>query len=145
MTSKIKVLPDQFVFKQNDKGEAAYLVISGSFNVIRDGKKVGKISEGEIFGELSLILGEERKASIKAVTPSEIVEIKPPALNELLLSSSLELHKLIKTFSIELAKDSNYKLPISNEGLKKLVKDEPNVIRALALQLHHRLSQMIYS
>ena len=145
MTSKIKVLPDQFVFRQNDKGETAYLVISGSFNVIRDGKKVGKISEGEIFGELSLILGEERKASIKAVTPSEIVEIKPPALNELLLSSSLELHKLIKTFSIELAKDSNYKLPISIEGLKKLVKDEPNVIRALALQLHHRLSQMIYS
>ena len=145
MTTKIKILPDQFVFKQGEKGNAAYLVISGSFNVERDGDKVGKISEGEIFGELSLILGEERKASIKAVTPAEIVEIKPSALNELLLSSSLELHKLIKKFAIELAKNSDYNLPISNDNLKKLVKDEPNVIRALALQLHHRLSQMIYS
>ena len=145
MTTKIKILPDQFVFKQGDEGVAAYLVISGSFNVERDGEKVGKISEGEIFGELSLILGEERKASIKAVTPAEIVEIKPSALNELLLSSSLKLHKLIKEFSVELSKDSGYKLPISSEDLKKLVKDEPNVIRALALQLHHRLSQMIYS
>ena len=145
MTTKIKILPDQFVFKQGDKGDAAYLVISGSFNVERDGDKVGKISEGEIFGELSLILGEERKASIKAVTPAEIVEIKPSALNELLLSSSLELHKLIKEFAIELAKNSDYNLPISGDNLKKLVKDEPNVIRALALQLHHRLSQMIYS
>tara|TARA_B100001027_G_C16225795_1_gene312098 strand:+ start:650 stop:1087 length:438 start_codon:yes stop_codon:yes gene_type:complete len=145
MTSKIKILPDQFVFKQGDKGDAAYLVISGSFNVERNGEKVGKITEGEIFGELSLILGEERKASIKAVTPSEIVEIKPAALNELLLSSSLELHKLIKEFSIELAKNSDFNLPISNEDLKKLVKNEPNIIRALALQLHYRLSQMIYS
>lgn len=145
MTSKIKILPDQLVFKQGDKGDAAYLVISGSFNVERNGVKVGKISEGEIFGELSLILGEERKASIKAVTPSEIVEIKPSALNELLLSSSFELHKLIKEFSVELSKDSDYKLPISHEDLKKLVKNEPNVIRALALQIHHRLSQMIYS
>jgi len=62
-----------------------------------------------------------------------------------LLSSSLELHKLIKEFSEELGKDSDFKLPISIENLKKLVKDEPDVIRALALQLHYRLSQMVYS
>ena len=47
--------------------------------------------------------------------------------------------------AIELAKSSDYNLPISSDNLKKLVKDEPNVIRALALQLHHRLAQMIYS
>ena len=41
MTTKIKILPDQFVFKQGDKGDAAYLVISGSFNVERDGTMKG--------------------------------------------------------------------------------------------------------
>ena len=145
MTSKLRILPDQCVFKQGDVGEAAFLILSGSFNVERDEVKVGKISSGEIFGELSLILGEKRKATIRAVTPAEIIEIKPSALKELLLSSSLELHKLIKEFSEELGKDSDFKLPISIEDLKKLVKDEPDVIRALALQLHYRLSQMIYS
>ncbi len=145
MASKLRILPDQCVFKQGDVGDAAFLILSGSFNVERDEVKVGKISSGEIFGELSLILGEKRKATIRAVTPSEIIEIKPSALKELLLSSSLELHKLIKEFSEELGKDSDFKLPISIEDLKKLVKDEPDVIRALALQLHYRLSQMIYS
>ena len=145
MTSKLRILPDQCVFKQGDVGDAAFLILSGSFNVERDDVKVGKISSGEIFGELSLILGEKRKATIRAVTPAEIIEIKPSALKELLLSTSLELHKLIKEFSEELGKDSDFKLPISIEDLKKLVKDEPNVIRALALQLHYRLSQMIYS
>ena len=145
MASKLRILPDQCVFKQGDVGDAAFLILSGSFNVERDEVKVGKISSGEIFGELSLILGEKRKATIRAVTPAEIIEIKPSALKELLLSSSLELHKLIKEFSEELGKDSDFKLPISIEDLKKLVKDEPDVIRALALQLHYRLSQMIYS
>ena len=145
MSSKLRILPDQCVFKQGDVGDAAFLILSGSFNVERDDIKVGKISSGEIFGELSLILGEKRKATIRAVTPAEIIEIKPSALKELLLSSSLELHKLIKEFSEELGKDSDFKLPISIEDLKKLVQNEPDVIRALALQLHYRLSQMIYS
>ena len=142
---KIRILPDQYVFNENDKGDKAYLIISGSFDVERKGKKVGKMSDGEIFGELSLILGENRKASVKAVVPSELVEISPNAFKELLLSSSLEIHKLIQQFSLELKKNEGYSLPITLEKLKVLVEDEPNIIRALTLQLHWRLSQMIYS
>ena len=144
MLNKIRVLPDQYIFNQGETGEAAYLIASGSFIVEIDQKNIGKLSEGEIFGELSLILGEPRKASVKAVVPSEIVEIKPAALKELLLSSSLDLHKTIKQISKELAKSSEHELPISLEELKVLLKDQPTVISSLALQLHHRLSGMIF-
>ena len=109
-----------------------------------NGLRVGKISEGEIFGELSLILGENRKATIKAITPAELVGIKPTALDEI-LNSSLKLKEVIKSFSEELGKESNHKLPISLEELKKLLYNQPNVISSLALQLHHRLSNMIFS
>jgi hypothetical protein len=54
------------------------------------------------------------------------------------------LHKIVKQFSVELGKDSDHEIPISIEDLKKLVENEPPVIKALALQLHHRLSQMKY-
>ena len=47
--------------------------------------------------------------------------------------------------STELGKEDNQKLPITKNELIKLCKDSPNVIRALALQLHHRLSQRIFS
>lgn len=143
--NKIRVLPDQYLFMQGDKGDSAYLVISGSFRVERDEKKVGNISEGEIFGELSLILKQNRAASIRAVVPSEIVEIKKKALDELLLSSNIKVHKLITELSSELSKNLDQKLPISLNNLKELVKDEPQVISKLSLQLHHRLSQMIFS
>ena len=142
---KIRLLPDQYLFKQDTFGDAAYLLLSGTVAVEINEKNVGKISEGEIFGELSLILGETRKASIKAVVPTELVEIKPAAFEELLLSSNLKLHKVIRSIAEELGKESGFTIPIPQKELEELVRDAPNVVRAMALQLHHRLSKMIYS
>ena len=141
---KIRILPDQYVFKQNEKGDTAFLVISGGLIAELDSKKIGKIETGEIFGELSLILGENRSCSVKAVVPTEIIVIKKRALEEILLSSNLELHKVIQAISKEHAKKNDHKLPISYEGLVKLVEESPTVIRALSLQLHHRLTERIY-
>ena len=143
--NKKRILPDEYVFKQGDSGSTAFLIISGALNVEIDGKKVGKMESGEIFGELSLILGEERKASIKAILPTEIIEIKKNALEAILLSSNIELHKVIQQMSQELGKDSDHKLPITLKDLKVLVKKSPDVIRALSLQLHYRLSQRIFN
>ena len=141
---KIRILPDQYVFKQNEKGDTAFLVISGGLIAELDSKKIGKIEPGEIFGELSLILGENRTCSVKAIVPSEIVVIKKKALEEILMSSNLELHKIIQAISKELSKKNDNKLPISYKKLVELVEKSPTVIKALALQLHHRLSQRIY-
>ena len=142
---KIRVLPDQYIVNEGEKGETAFLVVSGGLVAEVDGKKVGKIEAGEIFGELSLILNEARKASIKAIVPSEVVEIKKKALEAILLSSNIHLHKAINEMSVEHGKKDDQKLTKSKTDLLKLVKNSPNVIRALALQLHYRLSQRIFS
>ena len=47
--------------------------------------------------------------------------------------------------SVELGKKEDQKLTISKTDLLKLVNSSPNVIRALALQIHYRLSQRIFS
>ena len=142
---KIRILPDQYIVREGDVGETAFLVISGGLVAEVDGKKIGKIETGEIFGELSLILNENRTASVKAIVPSEIVEIKRKALEAILLSSNIDLHKVINEMSRELGKSDNQKLPITKADLVKLTKESPNVIRALALQIHYRLSQRIFS
>jgi cAMP-dependent protein kinase regulator len=143
---KYRILPDQYIVKQGDSGETAFLVISGGLVAEVDGKKVGKIEAGEIFGELSLILNESRKASIKAVVPSEVVEIKRKALEAILLSSHIELHKAINEMSKELSKKTDdQRLPLTQKDLLRLSENSPTVIRSLALQLHYRLSQRIFS
>ena len=141
---KQRVLPDEYVVKQGDDGKTAFLIVSGALSVEIDGKTIGKMETGEIVGELSLILGEKRKASIKAITPSEIIEIKKNALAAILLSSNIELHKAIQEMSKELGKNEDHQLTISQKDLLKLVQNTPDVIRALALQIHYRLSQRIF-
>ena len=53
---KQKFLPDEYIFKQGEKGNKAYLLLDGRIAIEVNGKKVSEISEMEIFGEMSLIL-----------------------------------------------------------------------------------------
>ena len=149
----ITLLPGECVINQGEKGNSAFLIISGSFNVEINNKVVGGMSSGEIFGELSLILGENRKATVRAVTGSELVEIDSSFLKEYFFSSHdssnklnepfLETQRIIKDLSVELGKQKDQSINITKEQLIEAVKDESHVIQSLALQLHKRLSQMI--
>ena len=149
----VKLLPGECAINQGEEGDSAFLIISGSFNVEIDNKVIGGMSSGEIFGELSLILGEKRKASVRAITGSELVEIDSSFLKEYFISSqtssekesksSLETQNVIKDLSVELGKKKDQKINITKEQLIEVVKDESSVIQSLAIQLHKRLSQMI--
>ena len=149
----ITILPGECIINQGEKGNTAFLIISGSLNVEIDKKVVGGMSPGEIFGELSLILGEERKATIRAISGTELLEIDSLFLEEYFLSSkksinknnksTLESQKVMKELSVELSKKKDQKINISRDELDKIFKDETQVIKSLALQLHKRLSQMI--
>ncbi|MAI59541.1 MAG: hypothetical protein CMM92_00790 [Rickettsiales bacterium] len=149
----ITILPGECAINQGEKGNSAFLIISGSFNVEIDDKVVGGMSSGEIFGELSLILGEERKATVRAVTGSELVEIDASFLKDYFLSaktspdkaskSNLETQSIIKDLSLELGKQKGQQINFTKEEVIEAVKDETQVIKSLAIQLHKRLSQMI--
>ena len=149
----ITLLPGECVINQGEKGNSAFLIISGSFNVEINNKVVGGMSSGEIFGELSLILGEERKATVRAVTGSELVEIDSSFLKEYFFSSHdssnklnesvSETQRIIKDLSVELGKQKDQSINITKDQLIETVKDESHVIQSLAIQLHKRLSQMI--
>ena len=149
----ITLLPGECVINQGEKGNSAFLIISGSFNVEINNKVVGGMSSGEIFGELSLILGENRKATVRAVTGSELVEIDSSFLKEYFLSaqsssdnvnkSGFNTQAIIKDLSVELGKQKDQSINITKDQLIETVKDESHVIQSLAMQLHKRLSQMI--
>ena len=149
----MKVLPGECAINQGEEGDSAFLIISGSFNVEIDNKVIGGMSSGEIFGELSLILGEKRKATVRAITGSELVEIDSSFLKEYFISSktssekesksSLETQRVIKDLSAELGKKKDQQINITKEQLIEVVKEESSVIQSLAIQLHKRLSQMI--
>ncbi len=69
----------QVIFAEGTPGDAAYVIQSGHIEVFRkvDGKEVvvQKLTAWEIFGELSLLDGEPRSASCRAVADATLLRI----------------------------------------------------------------------
>ena len=68
------------VFHEGDHSDACYIVRSGSFRVTRehsDGRAItlATLGPGDIFGELAMLDGEVRSASVEALTDGELLAL----------------------------------------------------------------------
>jgi len=68
------------VFHEGDQSDACYIVRNGSFRVTRehsDGRAItlANLSRGDIFGELAMLDGEVRSASVEALEDGELLAL----------------------------------------------------------------------
>ena len=56
----------EWLMHQGDPGDAFYLLIDGTVEVDRDGAHVDDMAAGDSFGEVALISGEPRNATVTA-------------------------------------------------------------------------------
>ena len=57
---------------QGDQGDAFYVILGGTADVIVDGQTVNQLKEGNWFGELALLDGEPRTATVTSVEDLEV-------------------------------------------------------------------------
>ena len=57
------------LIEQGTPGDAFYVILDGKARVIRDGEGVGQVGAGAWFGELALLDGEPRSATVVADGP----------------------------------------------------------------------------
>lgn len=78
---KFKTLaPDEILFNQGEQSESAYVVLAGGLAVLREELngstiEIDKLFSGDIVGEMGLVSGQPRTASIKAIVPTKLLEI----------------------------------------------------------------------
>jgi CRP/FNR family transcriptional regulator len=68
------------VFHEGDRGEACYIVRSGSCRVTRehpDGRAItlANLGPGDLFGELAMLDGDQRSASVETLTDVELLAL----------------------------------------------------------------------
>ena len=82
------------VVRQNEQGDSLFIVLQGELKVFLDEAQVGTLSTGEIFGEMSLLTGEKRKATVAASTEVHLVEIRKEEIEPLIRSNAALLDRL---------------------------------------------------
>ncbi len=79
---------DQTIIKQSDTGQSMYILIEGIMDVyVKDEAKellVGKLTPGDFFGEMSLLTGEPRSATIRARSEALVFELDKSSLAPIL-------------------------------------------------------------
>ncbi len=89
---------DEKIIQQGENGDSMFILVAGEANVVVDRSgfptHVASLHGGDCFGEMSLLTGERRTATILAHTDCEVVEIGKPVLAKSLKENPELLSKL---------------------------------------------------
>ena len=141
-TTKVLLKEGDTLFSQGDQGDAAYMIVYGHLGVLVDDKKKGSMRDGELFGELALLLNQKRSATIVAETATELVSISKDNLDELVSSGSSAAQSLINELCQELSKRTEFqKSPCTKKELDETLLNENQIITKLAQQIFYRLEK----
>ncbi|KAL0487435.1 cAMP-dependent protein kinase type I regulatory subunit [Acrasis kona] len=86
------------IIQQGDEGDLFYVVDSGDCDIIINDKKVGVYHDGDSFGELALIYGTPRAATIKATTDVKLWHIDRTTFRTILMGQTMNRRKLYEDF-----------------------------------------------
>jgi len=117
----IRYAKDDLIVKQDDQGDSMFVIIEGSARVLLSTEKLQETfladkHAGDFFGEMSLLTGEPRSASIRANQDSVMLKIDQVSFSNLIAADSEVLPEFIEVLSksktgiaeaIELAKSAD--------------------------------------
>jgi hypothetical protein len=95
-------IPDSFVVREGEMADGMYFVSSGRLSILSGGgdEEVAELLPGDYFGDLSLLLGERRTASVQASTHCDLFFL--PASDFVRLKSEYdEFKSVLKAVSSE--------------------------------------------
>ena len=91
----------EIFFKEGDTGSVAYIINSGSVEVSKEGKDKKKVvlanlETGNIFGEMCLITGQERSATVTALEDTTVTVMSREGLEAVLRDNPQNLTSFLK-------------------------------------------------
>jgi small-conductance mechanosensitive channel/CRP-like cAMP-binding protein len=101
----VELQPGEVMMRKGEAASAMFIILEGAASVSLDDKgdeahEIAISATGDVVGEMSLMTGQPRSATVTALTRMRIVEITTAAISELMKSSP----ELLQRFSHVLAK-----------------------------------------
>lgn len=107
------------IFNEGDPGDAFYIIESGKVDIIKNingvPKTIASIGKGDFFGEMALIEGEPRSASVMVAEDSVLAVITKTNFNYLIKVSPSILLRIMTFLSKRLRRDID-EIPVTGAG-----------------------------
>lgn len=91
--------PGTYLTREGRDGGVMFLLVEGTADVVSDGKKLGRLGAGEVVGELSLIDGRTRSASVVASSPVHVLQLVSDDFRQLIDKSPNFVKALLRSLS----------------------------------------------
>jgi CRP-like cAMP-binding protein len=83
---RVSFEPGQAIVERGDPGDAMYIVLSGVAEVDVGGR-FHRLQRGDFFGEMAVLAGKPREATVKAAEPVEALRIPADEFQEFLAAN----------------------------------------------------------
>lgn len=101
-----KIREGQYLFREGDVGEAWYVVYEGRVAVVKDGpydrSVLAELGPKQCFGEMAILDGSPRFASVRAVTDGAVFRFPRLEFHALLEDQNLAAYKLVHRIALVL-------------------------------------------
>ncbi|MBI4511592.1 MAG: cyclic nucleotide-binding domain-containing protein [Deltaproteobacteria bacterium] len=80
--TEVSASPGHDIVRQGEPGDALYVLLTGNARILQDERQVGRVESGTSFGELALIDGGPRSATVRAAEPCQLLRLARQAFEE---------------------------------------------------------------
>lgn len=95
------------VFREGDSGDAWYVISEGTARVLKSSERgpreIARLSRGEMFGEMAILDGSARSATVEAENDVTVFRFRRSRFDDLLDQGSLGAYKLVVAMARVLA------------------------------------------
>lgn len=88
------------------RGAEFVVLVEGAAEVRRNGRKIATLGDGDFLGEIALVTGEPRTATVTTTAPSRLLVITAASFRRLLRDSPSIQGKVLEAVASRLAADS---------------------------------------
>ncbi len=101
-TGEDRYEPGTLVVREGGRTETLFVILEGTAKVERNGRTISHRGPGEFFGEISMIDGRPRAASVVAETTIRCLIVSQDALRELLKSEPQAAWAMLESLATRL-------------------------------------------
>jgi small-conductance mechanosensitive channel len=125
-----RLRPQEFLFRENDPGDAFYIILSGSVEVFVEAidKHLTHLNAGKFFGELSLMLGIPRTASVRALEETVLFAINRQGFQKILTERPDLSEQIIQEIAQHKEELSERRQQLREIGLVDAGEDDQNPV-----------------